>query len=421
MVLGKKQGIVILGLVYVLALAFFLPKNDQSNDSYDHATFHMPTIRLIAEHFPLVDLKNDTQSAVSPGYNYFLAGMMVLTGSGEIGLRIFHCLVSFCLPAYLYYQATKIVSARDAILLALPLLLSPYFLKASAWIVTDNPALLVMSLTLAGCLRLQSNSQFWISPLLTALAVWIRQMYAWLVIPVSLAYILNNTEKTTLHKVKGVFFVCLPSLLILAWLVHAWGGLVPPAWREGAQAFSFASTLYAVSLMIFTFGPVVFIDGSTKKPDDYIWLAIAGLIGVLMAVMIRSDYSMEQGRWGGLFWTMAERGPAFYGRPLIFLILAPLGCLILMRIFLISVRASSKESLVLFCGMACWLTSFLPNRQIFHRYFEPALFIFGIFIFLIILKKRNPSQGLKNWRLAQAVMALVQVASLTILLIRYYF
>jgi len=420
MTLGRKQGLLVLCLVYITVLVPFLPKNNNSNDSHDHVTYHMPTIQRIMQHFPRVDLKEDPQSAVSPGYNYFLAGLSVGTSLGETGLRVAHVLISFLLPAYLYRKASEKLVPSHALLLVLPLVLSPYFLKAAAWIVTDNPALLGMSFILAGTLGCRGSGGRWLLPFVSALTVWVRQMYIWLIIPQAVLIVMEPASGTYIQKLGRVFLSSLPALLVLGWLVYSWQGLVPPRWHEASLAWSMSATLYSLALMTWILAPAAFLCGIPVKGFERGIIITSGMLGVLLAVSVRSDFSMEEGRWGGLLWDLARRAPVFHGRSLIFLILVPVGGILLSLVVLGLWRRHRLHGFIWFFSLFCWLASFLPNRQVFHRYFEPSLYIFALFAVVLIVGGTAITGKMKDWRWIQGGVAGLQIAALTVLYMRYY-
>ena len=80
---------------------------------------------------------------------------------------------------------------------------------------------------------------------------------------------------------------------------------------------------------------------------------------------------------GGYFWGAACFLPTIAGRSLFFVIMAPFGGVMLGVFFRAIERNSGRDRAQLwFISIAAWATTFVVNRQVFHRYFEPITLVF---------------------------------------------
>jgi len=186
----------------------------------------------------------------------------------------------------------------------------------------------------------------------------------------------------------------LAPILVLGLLVAAWGGAVPPAWRQlsypGASNL-FAPLVYELAVLAcvggFFYAAVAGPDWRTDFSNRWIWLAAA--LGLAAAVVGPTSFSVSAGRWGGYLWLVAARLPAPAGRSLVFLILAPVGGAIT-GLLITRLRAETNATKfgLWACAFVMWSLSQLANRQIFHRYFEPPILVFLILWLLMILRSR---------------------------------
>ena len=213
----------------------------------DHSKYHLPSILKIREHWPSLNIANDTLSAIAPGYYYLLASLSFLTGTNETVLRFLNLAISCLAPLTLYlYARSKSINARNSILIVLPFALSSSFIKNSIWIMTDNSALLIIALTLILIFDFSEfNRKGEAIGFLSSLATFFRQTSFWLVVPslIRLCMLHPHEERPiakeppTKHiilfeKVSScVISLCysLSPCIIVAILVASWGGTSAPS------------------------------------------------------------------------------------------------------------------------------------------------------------------------------------------------
>ncbi|NJK93093.1 MAG: hypothetical protein HC904_15505 [Blastochloris sp.] len=387
---GKNKG----GLAGVLALVFFigvLPflwQTNPLNDAEDHRSWHLPTVRAIAGHFPQLDLENDPKAAMTPGYHYLLAGLMVC-GANETLLRGVHVALSLGLILVLGWRLSRVLSIQEVVFWLGPLIFSPYFLKASAWIVTDNPGLLGMTCTMLFLVSPLKKEHLVGLTLGITLSFWFRQTYLWLLVP--MAYALWERGVTgrrwgSLFKMAGVG--ALP-VLSAAWVFWEWQGLVPPVWREINQSLTLNSSIHALALAACIMGPGLWVFAKEGWLKFSPWWVASMLGGFCLAWSGPTTWSMEEGRWGGVLWNLTTMLPAWYERSLVFLFLVPVGAVVLTIWAEVLLRVAGVRGRIWCLSLACLILSWVSSKLAYQRYFEPPLFIFMILGFYWTMRQRG--------------------------------
>jgi hypothetical protein len=400
--------------VALLFAALCLPlvwSNRTSNYTYDEDQYHLPAVRQIRAHWPGLDLRHDSLSATAPGYHYLLATLSWVTGSDRRPLRLVTFAVSLALLGLLWvvFPREHAVLGASAVL---PLATSNFFVKSASWIVTDNPALLAMTATLALILLAPRPAATAWAGGWAAAAVFIRQMYAWLVAPILLRVWFDRRSGRDGARWTWAL-AALPPLAVVGLLAIAWGGLVPPAWHEAhypAGANPAAPLVCGLAVLGGMGGFYYCALARTNWRTDFGgWSARIGAgLGLALALAGPTTRSMPAGRWGGYLWDLAEHLPAPAGRSIVFLGLAPLGGAIAGVLFeRLRVESGHATAWLWLASYTAWLLSYAPNRLVFQRYFEPATLVFLVFWLLLILRarpERHPA-----WCGPLGVLAVAQV------------
>jgi len=382
-----------------------------SNYTHDEDLFHLPAVRQIRAHWPALDLRRDSLAATAPGYHYWLATLSWITGTDRRPLRLATFAVSLALLGLLWglFPREQAILGAAAVL---PLAGSNFFVKSASWIVTDNPALLAMTAALALILlAARPGTTVWAGGLAAA-AVFVRQMYAWLVAPILLRVWIDCRSRRDGARWSWAL-AALPPLGVVGLLALAWGGLVPSGWRGAhypAGTNPVASLVYGLAVLGELGGFYYFALARANWRTDFGgWSARIGAgLGLALALAGPTYRSMPAGRWGGYLWDLAEHLPAPAGRSIVFLGLAPLGGAIAGLLFE-RLRAESGRGMawLWLASYAAWLLSYVSNRLVFQRYFEPATLIFLIFWLLLVLRAR-PDQG-SVWRMPLGVLTTGQI------------
>ncbi|MGD8604724.1 MAG: hypothetical protein PVF49_09145, partial [Anaerolineales bacterium] len=217
----------ILALIFVaLVVPLTLTPGIDIFDARDEQNFHFPTILDFAEDFPALDLVN-YRSATTPLYHIILMFPTLVFGQHVIPLRLINAIVSLICLLFFYGVLSKRGDNLKALLFAVMLLFSPYFIGPAVRLSTDNAALL---LAIAAIYSMDvtppKTKNFFLSNLLILVTVWIRQIYAWLVG----AYVLFNLWRSRRQSVNLVAMI-LPAVIPVggvAYFFFLWNGLTPP-------------------------------------------------------------------------------------------------------------------------------------------------------------------------------------------------
>jgi len=401
-----RETVLLCALFGCLCLPLILSRQE-CNYSQDEASFHLPAVRQISTHWPLVDVANDSLSATAPGYHYFLATVSLVTGQNVVALRLVNWLVSAFVLVVLYRHVRKLLPRLDATLVLLPLVFSSFFVKSASWVVTDNAALLLVTLCLLSCLKKRTEDRHtWLESLICCAAVFVRQMTVWLVALTWAAAIASPSAERRRRLAQAWAGSILP-LAVLAFLVFRWSGLVPPAWRETSMTLSFAGPVYLLSVFaIFGF----FFFPSPLEPRLSRNIALVGVVafGAILFLAQPTFPDHAAGRWGGYLWNLAGFFPDPAGRNLLFAVLCPSGMVYVVRLWqALSIRGNSHSATVFILGLTAWAATFIVNRQVFHRYFEPTILVFLIALVPLLLPGAH---NLRRWRLGLGLCSALQLA-----------
>jgi hypothetical protein len=393
----------------------------------DQRVYHEPAIRQFVQHWPRVDLF-DYLSATTPGYHLFLATL--LRGLDALGLSTLanapatlqgaSALITCLWLAILAWWLTRWTTPARAALALLPLATSMYVLQAGAWVLPDNAGWLGVTLMLMLALSPRLSQRHILAAGLTLLAlVFTRQNHLWtasLIVvsawmsigprvnePWEGSWSQHLTYNTPRRISRSLFalLACLPAVLLLTWLVTLWGGLTPPRFHTLHQGFNLATPGFV--LAVIGFGSIIFA-GTLWCPvaEAFMewrrWLAVAAIISLALALATPTTYSMEAGRWSGL-WNIAARLPAIGNYASVLMVpLAVLGGVVIASCFR---RLWMRERIVILAALASFSLAQSANAQLWQRYVEPM-----VLILLAYLIARVGHAARTHWReLALPILA----------------
>lgn len=379
----------------------------ESNLTWDEQAYYLPAVERIGAHWPRLDLLEDSLSATAPGYAYFLATVGRVTGTGVLTLRLVTFLISAVAIVYLVRAWPGGVSL-DAVAVVAPLALSNFFVKSSAFVVTDNPALLCTAIALVAVIWSEPAATFR-AGLAAAVGVLIRQSSAWLVAPLLLGAWTGPGRRIRLRGIAGA----LPPLLALGVLVVAWHGLTPPAWRDvhlqSGLGHLLAIAVYLLALLAL-FAPAYLHAGGQRLLRADRWSLAGAATGLILAAAGPTTYSESAGRWGGYLWHATRHLPAIQERSLLFLVLAPAGGWFAARLLgALGGSGSDRRGLRWTGTLAAWLAANLVNAQSYHRYYEPLLLVMLILWLGLVRPSQPGGKGPRRgalWLLAAAQIVL---------------
>ena len=368
-----------LAVIAIVFLAITLPVSvyfRSAERNYDENRCYFPAVEQLREKFPFVDLVEDSLSANPPGYTQLLAALSVLSGESTLSTRLWHTLI--CAAAATSVAcAFKTAFGQTGYIYALPLVFSPYYLKQACVLSTD-----VIAVSLSGIaflLLLTSNTRS--AAMLTAgglsvLAIYCRHIAAWVLVPsacVTMMRYFNRSSRIFVWPlVASMAFGC----ILLTWFVTSWDGFVPPRFQMQVAGGGLSGMIYAVALFA-VFSPFFLrSEAWLEGRDDFNGMAVAVIGGTTLFLLAPSTWNPNEGRWGGILWTIGRFSPAFWERALLFLPLSILGIYSFARVFRTLYSHRRESAFIWLAGFCGWLATTIPNHLAFHRYFEPPVLLF---------------------------------------------
>lgn len=360
--------------------------------AFDQNGFHLPAIRRQAEIWPRII--DEGSLSTPPGYHFVLAGVMKYSGAGETALR----LVSSVFGALLLVISWRFVAARvgpwAGAACVTPLLMSPYLLAGSIWLTTDNAAWCCVALALSGAAgRARSTRAAAGAGVSAALAVLVRQMHVWLVVPLGVAA-LSDSRGESARSVSARLAPLVLPLAALGGLIWFWGGLVPQRFAEEHVRGVHPDTV-PFSLALVGFFGVFFWGafGPPREPPARVWhLRVALAVVTVIWLAVPTSYDVEAGRSGGVVWELARLAPVVASRSVAILVLALCGAITLVRAWGGAVRAGcATEARVLLAALAALVAAQSVVSPLWPRYFE--MFILMTLAWLAALARRSEPAG----------------------------
>lgn len=377
-------GIAALFLCLTVPLA--LSTRTDNNYSWDEMSYHIPAIRQISEEWPLLSVKDDSLSASPPGYHWFLAGVSKIVGSDVRTLRMVNLVISLAGLMVLFDWLQRRILPIDTALLIAPLAASNFYVKSAAWVVTDNPGLILAMLALMQTLGLSTRVRNAAAAgLFGGFATFTRQLHAWIAVPIFCRALVSGLFADARGVGTRIQFCAWAAassvpVVVVAALYASWSGLVPPHWQDLAVSFSAVPLVYGASVFALfgAFYCAFRADSQPIRAEPTIWIS-ALLVGTVLAASATTEYDYALGHWGGYLWEIVRISPALFGRSIVLTLLALVGVLFVVGLYL-SIRAAGDRNgaLIWLVAIISWSLMFLPQRQVFQRYFEPMILVFLI-------------------------------------------
>lgn len=407
-------------LLFVFAVGMTILRGTSSpRAEYDQNNYHLPAIRQFAREWPSLNVV-DYRSATTPGYHITLAAVQRVGGWSEaeqLGpLRRAGAVFGIALVGTLgLWVARRGFGAWETFALTLPIACSPYVFTSAAWLLPDDAGwwLLLVCLLLVWLPRPSANAMILASIALLALVL-VRQINLWAAAILWLAtwlrpappgtedggpgrvdtttastYLVGKDVRPRVVRLIAGLFATAPALVAMWWFWRQWGGLVPPMFQGGAmdrllnqpaaknQGFTGASltAILALAGLMTPFYIGYLSDGLRRLVGGDRWIrkvVFTGVvIGLALALPSPSTYSVEAGRWSGL-WVIAQKLPwlTVAGRSMPMVLLAGAGGGLLALVF----ACLGPRDRWLFAGtMLAFMAAQLPAQYAWQRYYEPVL------------------------------------------------
>jgi hypothetical protein len=405
---------------------------------FDALNYHVPTIARFADQLPKPDL-SDYLSATTPGYHLIMALLGLVTPT-NVGAAVIGVVLAQMAATGLYGRVWHIRSwlvargeARSkessigvtwlcGLCITAPLLTSVYVFTSSAWSLPDNLAWAGVAFALVTSMHFRHSLLVYVFAALSLiLLVFVRQIHLWAAAPIVIAAWMSAgiqsglpvrlvetsdagwswrdllfTQLDRRMKRVGLAVLCLlPAFALVGYFVHVWGGLTPPTFQgqypvdmskpallrlvNAPAALAFVLALFGVFGSFFAawWGPAA-IRG-LKHSRGRMVLGAGAVVGLLAAVIPATTYSMEQGRWSGL-WNIAAKLPTVGHTSVLIAGLSMLGGVIVAAMML-GMRVS--QAAVLATSVAGFAAAQMASFQLWQRYNEP-------FVLLVLIVCAGP-------------------------------
>lgn len=405
-----------------------------SRASYDAHMFHLPTVRVIAEHAPDVPW-NSLRTATTPGYHIALAAASFATPD-LAALRAWGMVFSALAVLTVGLVIGRSMNSFRTLCCVLPFATCVYLSESAVHIIPDGAAWLWVAATL-GVLFFWTTSKIslFILAAVLALTVFTRQIHFWLagviIFTVWLdaaqgslkpTWLTEHPRKRALAALKSTPTV-FPACIILAVCIATWGGLLPEVFRTqlydpmrdqpavkntGINFATPAATLVVFGLYAIFYLPTCINAFKSLWPRGQrlqliaivvVWLTI----GIFLAITSPTTYSTDSGRYGG-FWALGKLGPAIADRSLAITLLAGFGGVML---GLILAMLDRRSRWILGISVLGYWASHIVAAFAWQRYIEPLVLILLTYAACLI-HKRFSSPAI-SW-LAPALLGLAFIA-----------
>ena len=382
----------------LVALAFVRPLD--GTPWRDEIEYHLPTIRQFAAQWPHCDL-SDYASATSPGYHLLLAGLRVAISVSDTGLLLAN--VALACGAAGVVIGWTLRAGRWGPLLAVPLLLSPYFVLGAIYLRPDHAGWAIVFLLTALSLRDRFNAtSVLVGGGTLALLVFVRQSHLWCAAPLFMAALLPYGRRVDLKRAMLMAAACLPAVAVVYAFYRLWGGLVPPRFqtKEGLLPFGHSGWQhegpnFAVPPMILA---LLGIAGALYLPavwrrlapfrDAWPMIAVGGLVALVVAVSVPTTWDDTHGRYSGL-WNYTQHAPALAGRSLLIVPLAAAGGAIWAWLL---ASLSVRRRWIVGVTLLAFAAAQTANAMAWPKYYEPFVLALTAMVAAMLWERPGQSQ-----------------------------
>lgn len=425
---GRRWAVVVVACVvfYAIVGSLILLHSNSGPQAHDQNTYHIPVIRSFSEQLPAPDI-SDYNLAMTPGYHLALAVVDRVVSSDLRVLQLINSCFGMLLVLFVLWQAWRFIGAWQGFALLTPLLFSGYLLRGSAYVNTDNVALLLVSIVVAGVAFKPSTPARSLGfGVVAMIGVSIRQIQVWPAGLILFAGLLVSPLAKFVPWLPGAAprdgrwtnLVAAAVGFLLPWLVIAsffwlWGGMTPPMMTlKHASGLALVTPAYSLALFA-CFGlfylPVA-VGSRIMNRRILGWILPGILVGVVAAVAVPTSFEAAAGiNGGGTLWISAQKFPSFGDRSSLILVLAPIGGA-MVGLFVRQMMAvgNGRTGIILLVALIGFICAQTMNPQVSQRYFEPILLIL---LTWMAAAGVSDSSG-RGWIVGPAILGLAQLLML---------
>lgn len=389
-----------MGLLWLLLVFPVILSGDLSAPAaYDQVHTHLPMIKQFAIELPRPSL-HDYPSATTPGYHLLLA-LFAFAGAPETILRMISAICGLAVAVVVSEVVAAWTAGLYAVFSGILLLSCSHVLASSIWLTTDNLALACSLVTLQFATRSESEAPtaaFVKSAGWAGLATSVRQIAVWtsgcMLIAVGVLSIQGRKVPTQRVLLKAIA-VLVPSIAVVAMFRVVWGGLVPPSVQSIHEGgVNFATPIYSLAVIgLWCSGLLVWIRDLRKFLFSKEVLLVSCCVAAI-SCSIPSNYSVVDGRWGGVIWSISRHFPNWGGRSMLVVILAVAGSMVLATIFLAArYHRGSSPSMIALCAIGVFIVTNSVNHECYERYLHPYLLALTLWSIAPIVQSQGAKVG----------------------------
>lgn len=389
----------------------------------DMRDYHVPTVEVFAEQLPFPDF-TDYGSATTPGLHVFASIPVRIFGTSETMLQTISCLLGAAFVCVVWWFCARLLPPWLAAAATFPLVLNSYVISGSIWFMTDNTAVLLSAIVIGFCIFYSPTMKhiFAVSAALIA-AVMVRQISLWLAAGAWMSTMLDSgvlkwclpeSQRKSWNRgpVVAVSTAICVSLALLVIFFMSWGGLVPPRFQtlHNSGMNSAVPVLILTTLAAYSF-PFLLVQSQRIKqtPSSLRILAIGLLCGTVVGLLFESAPGVEQGRFGGWAWIIAEKFPVLGGRSLFLVLGSAAGGVAAAALHvLVANRTERRTQIVLWVFSLSYVLAMTANSQSFQRYYD-AQVLMGIAWAIALSRRPGPTGDDNGILMACLFMSVVQL------------
>jgi hypothetical protein len=348
--------------------------------SYDELT-HFSIVQSFAHSWPH-PLLSGYPSWSAPLVYWLLATAARPFGTSLVATRLLVALMSWltCVVAYVIFRDRLGARPPVSLALALMLALSPFFFGESFFVLTDNPAWLLVALALERLLAYAGDPRelkLVVFAALAAVATLVRQVTVWVFLPAAFAVAGARVEPK--RRFWGVVILLLGVVPLVVLLV-AWGAPLPSGTGQADPAVyrlrNVCFSLAVVGLWSLLLTPADDVrPGVTRlgsRGGVVVALAAVGGVAALLAGVMDSMRGGDP--FGiGLVGRMSETWSTVAGTSVVWWVLVPLGAAALAALFVL--RWDTVADRVVVVALAAVVLSAAANTAWYQRYVDFAVLL----------------------------------------------
>lgn len=404
---ARHAAAVVVAAFLLAAMPLILTQFERGRGRFDQINYHEPAILRFAEQLPRPDV-SDYLSATTPGYHLVLAVVARLISPSPVLLQAVGALFTAGLLAVFTLWVSRRAGAWIGVTLGASLGASIYVFSAGVFLLPDNAGWLGVLVILLLALRprfdavtligggaallwlvLTRQSHLWAAGVIWA-AAWLGSAFDPRNGVIGEVASLLDGFAGRLRRLLIGMAATLPAVLAAVWFVRLWGGLTVPIYHDYMQGTNPATPAIILAqigvIAVFHAGFWWRSGWRLVRTKPVVVLAVLAA-GVLVATIPETTYSVEAGRYSGL-WNISGKAPDLLGRTnSLILVLAPLGAGALAAWV---AGVTPRERWVLLGTLFGFTAAMSLTLNAWQRYHEPMLLMLaGVMSALVVRRERE--------------------------------